>query len=167
MSGHPIESAQLILPFAEKEYVSVSRTARIFNVSPVTVLRMAAPKDAGGRGLLTFVSYRKKAHKRVLYSSIVRYCDSLRARYGILDRRPALDGPMFRHRDADLLPFPLADTIYWREALAALGYETPKPLYYLLEEGRFEAYQLLPESPWRISRTSFIQFLRETRDKAS
>jgi hypothetical protein len=36
---------------------------------------------------------------------------------------------------------------------------------HLIEEGRFEAYQLGPEFPWRISRSSFRRFLDETRDR--
>jgi len=156
---------QLILPFAEKEYVSVDRSARILGVSIMTVHRMADPTQNGGRGLLTLVSYRRQAHKRILYSSIVRFCDGLRERYGIANNRPKLDHPMFRHRDADLLPFPLTDTIYSAEALSALGYEDLKPLTYLIEEGRFDAYQLIPESAWRISRSSFVRFLAATRDR--
>ena len=115
-------SEQLILPFAEREYVNVPRTARILGVGITTVYRFAEPTDSAGRPLLTLVGYRPHARKRVLYSSIVRFCDSLRARYGIEDRRPKLDHPMFRHRDEDLLPFPLRIR-YSAEALAALGYE--------------------------------------------
>jgi hypothetical protein len=156
---------QLILPFAEKEYVDVSRTSKILGVSAATVYRMAEMKDRGGRALLTLVCYRRLARKRVLYSSIVAFCDSLRQKYLIADRRPKLDHPMLRHRDEDLLPFPLSDTIYSAEALAALGYEHTRPLVCLIEEGLFDAYQIIPESPWRISRSSFARFLHRERDK--
>lgn len=169
MNESPCEPDQLILPFAEKEYVDVSRTARILGVSAATVYRMAEMKDRGGRALLTLVCYRRLARKRILYSSIVAFCDHLRQRYLIADRRPKLDHPMLRHRDEDLLPFPLSDTIYSAEALAALGYEDSRPLVHLIEEGLFEAYQILPAaektSPWRISRSSFAGFLRRERDK--
>ena len=90
---------QMILPFAEKEFVNVPRTARILGVSVSTVYRMAEMHDKGGRALLSLVAYRRNARKRVLYASIVRFCDGLRNRYGITDRRPKLDHPMFRHRD--------------------------------------------------------------------
>lgn len=166
MTRH-FERDQLILPFAEKEYVSVSRTARILGVGLSTVHRMADPVERGGYGTLTAVSYRFRGQKRILYSSIVRFCDNLRARYGIQDRRPPLDHPIFRHRDADLLPFPLADTMGSQEALSALGYESKRPLFYLIEEGRFDAYMMGPEAVWRISRSSFRRFLAETRDRAS
>ena len=158
MSQQP-DPNQLILPFAEKEYVDMARTARILGISAFTVYRLAEMKDKGGRSLLTLVSYRHYARRRVLYSSIVRFCDELRAKYGIADRRPALDHPMLRHRDEDLLPFPLTDTINSAEALRALGYEDLRPLVYLIEEGRFDAYQLVGWSPWRISRSSFSRFI--------
>jgi hypothetical protein len=165
MIYHHFSAEQLILPFAEKEYVNVPRTSRILGVGVSTVYRLAELQDKGGRALLTLVGYRRQARKRVLYSSIVRFCDSLRTRYGIEDRRPKLDNPMFRYRDEDLLPFPLSDTIGSAEALAALGYEDRRPLVCLIEEGRFDAYQLVRESAWRISRSSFKAFLATTRDK--
>jgi hypothetical protein len=74
---------------------------------------------------------------------------------------------MLRHRDADLLPFPIADTIYSGEVMAALGFEDQQPMICLIEEGKFEGYQLVRAGRWRISRSSFIRFLAETRDKAS
>jgi len=36
------------------------------------------------------VEYRRGSRKRILYSSIVSFCDKLRAHYMIADRRPAL-----------------------------------------------------------------------------
>ncbi len=156
---HFTSQHQLILPFAEREYVNVPRTARILGVGMGVVYRMARMQDAGGRALLTLVDYRPQARKRVLYSSIVHFCNSLRTRFGIEDRRPKLDNPMFRHRDEDLLPFSLEDTIYSAEARAARGYEDLRPLVFLIDEGHFDAYQLFRESAWRISRTSFMAFL--------
>lgn len=156
---------QLILPFAEKEYVDVARTARIFGVGITTVYRMAEENYRDGHAAIKLVSYRHQGRKRVLYSSIVAFCDFLRAEYGIEDRRPKLDHPMLRHRDDDLLPFPLADTIFSAEVLRALGYDDRRPLAYLIEEGRFDAYRLSDDRTWRISRISFKRFLAETRDK--
>jgi hypothetical protein len=89
----------------------------------------------------------------------------LRVRFGIEDRRPKLDNPMFRHRDEDLLPFPLEDTIFSAEARAALGYEDLRPLVFLIEEGHFDAYQLFRESAWRISRSSFTAFLAGAQNR--
>lgn len=156
---------QLILPFAEKEYVDVARTARIFGVAVTTVYRMAEDNYRDGRAAIKLVSYRHQSRKRVLYSSIVAFCNFLRAEYGIADRRPQLAHPILRHRDEDLLPFPLDDTIHSAEALAALGYEDRRPLVYLIEEGHFDAYRLSNEYIWRISRISFKKFLDRTRDK--
>lgn len=157
---------QILLPFAEKEYVSVQRTAQILRVSQSTIYRLASTRDRDGQLLINLIEYRRNARKRVLYSSIVRFCDKLRAEYCIADRRPPLSNPIFRHRDDDLLPFPWSDTINSGIALSALGYESNKPLLNLIEEGRFEAYRLIRETPWRISRSSFMAFLASTRDRA-
>jgi hypothetical protein len=158
---------QFILPFAEKEYVTVQRTANILGVSEPTVYRLAGLRGRDGRELLTLVSYRRQARVRVLYSSIVRFCDGLRVKYGIPDRRPTLDAPWFRHKDLDLLPFPLPDTMDSAEAIAALGYADIRPLTCLIEEGRFEAYKLMEANRcgWRISRPMFRDFLNLTRDR--
>lgn len=74
---------------------------------------------------------------------------------------------MLRHHDEDLLPFPLTDTIGSAEALRALGYEDLRPLIYLIDEGRFDAYQLVAWSPWRISRSSFGVFVKKARPETS
>lgn len=160
-------SSQFILPFAEKEYVTVRRTGRILGVSDNTVYRVAGLRGRDDRPLLNLVNYRKNSRHRVLYSSIVRFCDGLRQSYGIPDRRPTLSNPIFRHKDEDLLPFRLSDTMYSAEALAALGYESRSILLHLIEEGRFEAYRIMPTrgTEWRISRPSFRLFLDQTRDR--
>jgi hypothetical protein len=159
--------AEFIPDFAEKEYIDVRRTARIFGVGMSTVYRMAEKGYRDGRSAIEFVSYRRQMRKRVLYSSIIAFCDFLRAEYGVENRRPKLDGPMLRHRDEDLLPFPLSDTIYSAEVLSALGYEDRRPLVRLMEEGRFDAYRLTVEYTWRISRSSFISFLKKTQHRES
>jgi len=147
--------------------VSVQRTGQIIGVSDSTIYRLAGERGRGGRELLTVVSYRRHARVRVLYSSIVRFCDGLRVKYGIPDRRPTLDAPWFRHKDLDLLPFPLSDTMDSAEAIAALGYADIRPLTCLIEEGRFEAYKLMEANRcgWRISRPTFREFLNQTRDR--
>ena len=161
------DKSQFILPFAEKEYVTVQRTAAILGISDPTVYRLAGLKGRDGRACIFLVDYRHGARKRVLYSSIVRFCDGLREKYSIPDRRPTLDAPWFRHRDEALLPFPLADTMDSAEAIAALGYADIRPLTCLIEEGRFEAYKLMEANAcgWRISRSSFRMFLNQTRDR--
>jgi excisionase family DNA binding protein len=103
---------------------------------------------------------------RLLYSSIVRLCDQIRVKYNIPDRRPKLSNPILRHRDEDLLPFPWSDTMDTTEALTYIGYESRKTVYNLIEEGRFEAYRLVGEMDWRISRSSFAAFLAALRNSA-
>jgi hypothetical protein len=161
-----IETPQLLLPFAEREYVDMRRCARIFGASNTAVYRMAATLGFDGKPLISMVEYRRGAHRRILYSSIVRYCDHLRERYRIADRRPPKN-PMLRHRDEDLLPFPLTDTVYSPEALAALGYQQVASLVPLIEEGRFDAYKLVSGKEWRISRSSLIAYIESLRDKPS
>jgi hypothetical protein len=159
------QTLQTLLPFAEREYVDAARGARILGVSLTTVYRLGATLDFYNKPLITMVEYRRGSRKRILYSSIVSFCDKLRAHYMIADRRPALANRLFRHRDEDLLPFPLADTIRSAEALEALGYLSNKPLVALIEEGHFEAYRLVLDNPWRISRSSFAAYLHGLHDK--
>lgn len=151
--------------FAGKRYVSVRRTARIFGVAISTVHEMLKNDFRDSRPALLAASSHRLQWRRILYSSIVDFCDFLRVEYGIADRRPRLDRPMLRHRDEDLLPFPLADTIHSDEALRALGYVTQRPLIHMIEDRRFDAYSLNGQRNWRISRTSFKRFLEQTRDK--
>jgi hypothetical protein len=149
----PNES-QILLPFAEREYIDVGRTAKILGVSHGTVTTLHA------QGKIEIIEYAKRAWKRVLYRSVVDFCDSLRIRYAIADRRPKLSHHMFRHRDEDLLPFPLTDTISPKEAMHYVHYTSPTSLTKLIEEGHFDAYRLmLGSSWWRISRTSFASYL--------
>jgi hypothetical protein len=156
-----------VSPFIDKEYVDAARCARILGVSLTTVYRLIATVAFDGKPLIAMVEYRRGARKRILYSSIVNFCDKLRTHFMIDDRRPALTDRLFRHKDEDLLPFPLADTIYSAEALEALGYMSNKPLVALIEEGCFEAYRLVLDNPWRISRSSFAAFLHSLHDKPS
>jgi hypothetical protein len=69
---------------------------------------------------------------------------------------------MFRHRDEDLLPFPLRDTIPMAPVLEALGYYDNGPVVNLIEEGRFDAYKLPNDYRWRISHSSFQRFLQNS-----
>jgi len=143
--------------FAEKEYVDVARTEAILGVSWQTVVRLAQT------GMLDLMDLRPRGWKKVRYGSIVDFCDRLRQYYLIPDRRPALSAPYLRHRDVDLLPFPLSITMCMSEALQATGLADRRGLRALIEEGRFEAYRLMdaPGVPWRISRPSFTEYLAE------
>jgi excisionase family DNA binding protein len=142
-------------PFPEREYIDVARAARILGVSGTTV------RELYERGLIEMVDYAPRKRKRVLYRSIVDFCDHLRRRYCIKDRRPTLDSPVFRHRDEHLLPFPISDTITIEQTAEILGYSSPTPVRLMIEEGRFEAYQFFPCKHWRISRVSLAKYLNE------
>ncbi|MGO9731868.1 hypothetical protein [Mycobacterium sp.] len=96
----------------------------------------------------------------------MRRRDRLREEHKIADRRPQLSGPYLRHRDEDLLPFPLKDTLRAQQALAALGFAKTHSLVLLIEEGRFEAYQLVPQGPWRVSGSSLLAHLDRARGPA-
>jgi hypothetical protein len=139
--------------FPEKEYVDLARTARILGVTDSTVMALFS------RGLIEIIDYAPRKRKRVRYQSIVDFCDALRTRYAIKDRRPALDNPLLRHRDADLLPFPIEDTIAIEQVAEILSYSSFTPVRLMIEEGRFDAYQFYSFSPWRISKLSLGAYL--------
>ncbi len=151
------EQRQTIPPIPEKEYIDVPRTCRILGVTEATVRRLAESK------LIDLVEYRARSWKKVRYQSVVDFCDVLRERYAIPNRRPTLSAPYLRQRDEDLLPFPLRTTMLAPEAqmILACGNRT---LLKLLEEGRFECYQLVPSAPWRISRPSFADYVKAVRN---
>ena len=58
----PAESAtrgQILLPFAEKEYIDAPRASRILDVSHRTVLRLAASR------MIEMIEYRENARKKI------------------------------------------------------------------------------------------------------
>jgi hypothetical protein len=144
---------------AEKEYVGVARVCRILETNWTVVYRIIS---LGG---LRLIDYRFHGRKRVRYQSIVDYCDRLRQEYAIADRRPPLSNPILRHKDEDLLPFPIKDTTTCKVVREALGYSTDSPVLKLLEEGKFECYRLTPGGPWRISASSFTAWYEQLRAK--
>lgn len=140
----------------EKEYIDMARTTRILGLSTTTGYRLAE------LGLIDLIEYRARGWKRVRYQSVVEFCNRMRVSYAISDRRPPLAAHM-RHKDEDLLPFPLSDTIDAKQALSALGFRKLPPLVKLIKEGHIEAYQVVPGSPWRICRSSFTSFVLKAR----
>lgn len=148
-----IEPPQLLLPFAERDYVDMAHACRILGTSWATVYRLHKMRK------IRIVDYRYRSWKRVHYGSIVEYCDQLRNAYCIPDRKPPLAADFLRYRDEDVLPFTLADIIQTAEALAAIGRVHPAAIEVLIDEGEIEAYRIMPKSPWRISRTSMIAYL--------
>ena len=148
-------SAPPVSPITAIEYIDRRRACCILGVSLRTLERLAA------RGQIGYIDLSKKSHKRLHYQSLVYFCDRLRQKHKIADRRPVLAASYLRHRDEDLLPFPLADTIRAEEACELLGFRRLQPVVRLIEEGKFEAYQMAAQAPWRISRSSLYNFMRE------
>jgi len=144
---------QMLLPFAEREYVDMPRACRILGASWTAVVGMAAS------GYLRLVDYRRNGHKRVHYATLVEHCNRLREEYAIPDRRPALACELLRYRDEDILPFALRDTIGIADAAPMLGYLAKWTATRLCEEGRFESYRLHPCAPWRISLSSLRLYI--------
>ena len=151
------QNSHPITPLKESEYVDRRRACCILGISPRTLDRLTRS------GWIEWVNYRKFSWKRIRYQSLVDYCDRLRASYRIADRRPQLSAPYLRHRDEDLLPFPLSDTMGAKEALSALGFSCTDSLVEMIEEGLIEAYQLVPQGPWRISRRSLLDLIKKSR----
>ena len=148
---HPLE------PFAEKEYIDMPRCCKILGVNETVTRRLAES------GLIELIDHLPRTRKKIRYHSVVEFCDRLRKLYGIPDNRPSLSSSYLRHRDADLLPFPLSDTIYSNEAMDVIGcgFYT---LTRLIDEGRILAYRLAPgaRTPWRISRSSVTEHMQRT-----
>ena len=153
-----LDGPQLRLPFPDVKTIDVARCCAILRIVPATVYRLlrtplhADPDEMSLHGYNTM----RYAPIRIEYASVVRFCDVLRERHGIPDRRPE---PKFgRWRDEDLLPFPWADTITSYAAADVLGIDRSKILL-RIEAGQFEAYQIVKMSDWRISKTSFAKVI--------
>jgi hypothetical protein len=155
--AHP---AIQVTPFAGHEYVDVNRCCKILGVSRQTIIRLAHSH------MLLMIAYRTLSWKKINYQSIVTFCDYLREEYKIASRRPALSAPGLRHRDEDLLPFPLNDTIGADHAYKALGVFRHQLLIELIQEGRFEAYRIVPGAPWRISASSLEIYIAAQKQGA-
>ena len=80
----------------EEEYISVARTTRILGLSTTTVYRLAES------GLIDLAEYRMREWKRVRYRSVVEFCNGLRLRYAIPDRRVP-SAPRIGHKDEEIL----------------------------------------------------------------
>jgi hypothetical protein len=145
------------LPFAEREYIDPARTCRILGVSWMTARRLWQS------GLIEVIEYRHRSWKRIRYHSVVEFCDNLRVKFSIPDRRPQLSAPYLRHRDEDLLPFPLKESTTGPQAMTMLGLRSTRSLLNLIEEGRFEAYQLIDSAPWRIHIPSLVAYIEKIR----
>jgi len=135
-----------------EDHIDARRACRILGVSYTTLSRM------GAKGLIHWAAPERSTWKQVHYLGLVSFCDRIREEHRIPDRRPQLPGPL-RHRDEDLLPFPLTDTIGSAEACTALGCRKLDSLMLLISRGRIEAYHLASRTPWRVSRPSLQRYL--------
>jgi hypothetical protein len=149
----------LLQPFPNPEYIDVKRAAHILGVSHTNILELHAARR------IEMINYAKHKRKRIRYASIVEFCDRLRLDHGIANRRPALPSSLFRHRDEDVLPFPLADTLSTTQALQYMAYDSTNPILHMIDEGLFEAYKISNSSAWRISAISLAAFLRAVQKR--
>ena len=150
------DGPQLRLPFPDVKTIDVARCCAILHIVPATVYRLLRTPLSFDSEEMSLRGYNtmRNAPIRIEYASMVRFCDALRERHGIPDRRPA---PVFgRWRDEDLLPFPWADTITSYDAAEVLNVDRTKVLL-RIEAGQFEAYQIVRMSDWRISRSSLAK----------
>ena len=82
--------------------------------------------------------------------------------HAIPDRRPP-SAPHIGHKDEDILPFPLTTPWTPSRRSRTLGFRKLPPLVKLIEGKHIEAYQVVPGSPWRISRSSLTSFVLKAR----
>ena len=143
-----------LLPATDNKFVDVNRVCAILGVTAPTVVRLLENDHLRGYRL------RDSAPWLIEYESVVELCDHLRVEYHIADRRATRSRkPDGRWRDADLLPFPIADTVYTQDVMTGLNLPRIGAIR-LCEEGRFECYRLMPVAgvPWRISKTSLFEY---------
>lgn len=145
---------------ADAEFISLDRACRILGVGEFVIRQLASTPREGGGFRLEVADRSYGARRRVLYSSIVSFCDELGRTYNIRNRRRATD-PSAAREDEDLLPFPLTDTIGVREACQIVGCASSRRIIRLIKNGSFDAYRLADDSgsPWRISRLSLCAWL--------
>lgn len=151
---------RLDLPFQQAEAVDARRVAKILAVSHHTVVRMM------NRKLLR--NYRVGLNWRIEYESVVEYCNELRVAYRVSEHQLLRKPARGRLRDEDLLPFPIAQTIYAKEVERRLDIGR-RPVIYLIEQGDLVGYQILIDaaaSPYRIYRPSFERYLASLHAQA-
>jgi excisionase family DNA binding protein len=156
VESHALQDAlvpKLALPFQQCEAIDVRRVAKVLAVSHRTVHYILKRGDLCG--------YRIGTSWRLEYSSLVDYCNRLRLHYGITEAGLLKKPTLGRLRDQDLLPFPLAETIYAAEVQKRLDIARAT-VSNLILQGDLIAYQPLIGSrscPYRIYRPSFERYL--------
>lgn len=151
---------QFVMPFAEKDEVETSRVMRILGVSRKEVLMMLRAGD------LEYMRKQPRGYCYISYASLVRYCDQLREKYAIDDHRPKRDGVFGRHKDVDLLPFPLSDTMSVADVARVLNI-TEQHVRNMCESGTLVSYKLEDGLRWRISMRSFHEYLARLTSRKS
>ena len=114
-----------------------------------------------------FCELSQKSRKRVLYSSIVRYCDELRKRHSLEDRRPPLDNPMFRHRTPICCPFPWHARSIGKRRWRRLAMKRPSRSTISSKKAALTLTSFCLSRHGASRVPASIRFLGETRDKAS
>jgi hypothetical protein len=152
---------KLALPVQSAMEIDVQRLRRILGVSDKTVHRMLESGSIRGYR----VPHTQNASWRIEYTSVVEFCDQLRIRFCIADRRAGLGGIRKRYRDSELLPFPLDETIYSPQVEDQLGCSS-QAVVHLIETGKLVGYQLVPDkrgSRWRIHALSLDRYIASLR----
>jgi excisionase family DNA binding protein len=148
---------KLGLPFQKTQEIDVERARKILGISKQTMRRMLE-----NHLIRAYRAKDKRGTWRIEYSSVVEYCDKLRVQHCISANRVSLAGTRRRHRDRELLPFPLDETVYVTEVQERLECGATA-VTHLIESGSLVGYQVLFETtgcPWRIHAPSVEQYLR-------
>lgn len=151
-------SPRLELPPQRPSEIDMPRVCGILGISIWTARRMVQA------GLFTGHHAPGSIFWRVDYNSLVDYCNQLRVKYLISSRLSRLP-PGRRHRDEDLLPFPLRFTIDANEARSRAYDFARRSVFRLLEEGALTGYRLYEGSgsAWRIDERSLERYLESLR----
>lgn len=147
---------KLGLPFQKTQEIDVERASSILGVTKSTMRRML-----DNHLVRAYRAKDKRGTWRIEYSSIVEYCDKLRVQHCISANRVSLAGTRRRHRDRELLPFPLDETVYVAEVAERLEC-CAMTVAHLIETGSIVGYQVLfetPGCPWRIHGPSVDRYL--------
>jgi hypothetical protein len=150
---------RLSLPVQSLGEIDSIRLSNILGVSRFTISRMLSSGLFHG-------AYRHPGRQwRIPYASVVDYCNRLRIEYRISSRL-ATPPPGRRHRDEDLLPFPLSLTLGMNAVCDTLDC-CPVSVVHLLEEGALVGYKLQKKETysWRIDARSLEKYMERLRTR--
>jgi hypothetical protein len=156
-------TAPLALPIQRSAEIDTQRVAKILDISHSAAKRMARQK------LLRAYKLSDASAWRIEYASVVEYCDQICLHYCIPRQRASVLPKGRRHRDADILPFPLDETIGVQEVRAALDCND-LIVSNLIEEGKLVAYKIFPKMracPWRIHAPSLGRHIASLHEMAT